>query len=103
MTDPDNLVDFEVPAHYGPTIELPCFACWLESVLHAAGNVYDDEGQKAYEAALGEALKQMATGMGALLANLLPDRPQLMRDQFVAHLDTAVLFHGSGVGLAAHH
>lgn len=101
MTEPDDMTAFDVPAHTGQDATLPCFACWIEQTLQAASEVYDDQGHRAYEEAMTGALRQAAECLGALLAVLAPGN-QLLREQFVRALDSAMLFHGTQAGAVQH-
>lgn len=101
MTKLDPTSAFDVPAHYGDMAVLPCFACFLEEVLEAAGDVYDDDGPDAYDLAMANALRQMADGIGAMLAVLTPDSP-VMRDAFIARLTGAMLLEDANASGAAH-
>lgn len=93
MNTPDDLVEFNVPSHYDES-ELPCFACWLESMLQAAGDVYDSDGQEGYEAAILGALRQIAESLGALLAVLTPPASQQeLHDLFIARIGSSMRLH----------
>jgi hypothetical protein len=97
----DAVVELAIPAHIESN-GMPCFACWLEAMLGAAGDVYDDHGQDAYEAAVIGSLGQVATCLGAVLAALgsVQMPPQLLRDQFLGQLDGSILLNSADEGVA---
>lgn len=104
MNAPDDaVVELAIPAHIEAN-GMPCFACWLEAMLGSAGDVYEDGGHVAYEAAVIGSLGQVATCLGALMAALgsaqIP--PQLLRDQFLGQLDGSILLNSVDDAGVAH-
>lgn len=90
MSKLDNIGNFELPEHYGDEAILPCFSCFLEALMEAAGEVAQEEGQDAFDLAISNALRQMADGVGTMLALLTPDT-RVLCDAFITRMDKAWL------------
>jgi hypothetical protein len=86
MTDFTDLTDaaddeMDLP-HYGPDVQMPCFACFVDSILDAA-NDFDTTAAKQH--ALNLALTQIADCMGTLFVEFAAD-PVTGVDIFTARI-----------------
>jgi hypothetical protein len=101
--DDGGLVAMAMPPHIAAP-GMPCFACWLEAMLGAAGDVYEQHGHEAYEQAVLGAIDQVGQCLGGLLAALGSGevQGQLLRGQFLDRLDGAMLLHDAGTEGVAH-
>jgi hypothetical protein len=70
LTDVADAAEFDLPFHYDPDVQLPCFACFVETMLMALNN-FDTTAEK--QAAVNMAVTQIADCMGALFLHLAVD------------------------------
>lgn len=74
MTDFTDLADAaddeqsDMPFHYGPDAQMPCFACFIETLLEAVEDGFDSTDAK--QRAVDMAVTQIADCMGALFLQL---------------------------------
>lgn len=90
MSKLNNIGNFELDDHNGDDAILPCFSCFLEGLMEAAEEVAQEEGPAAFDLAIADALRQMADGVGTLLALLTPDT-RVLCDAFITRMNTTWL------------
>lgn len=69
----DVAADLDLPFHYGPDVRMPCFACFIESMLEAVDDGFDTADEK--QAAIDLAVTQIADCMGVMFLQLAVDAP----------------------------
>jgi hypothetical protein len=70
LTDAADDAELDLPFHYGPDTSMPCFACFVESMLSALDDC-DTLAEKQH--AMDIALTQIADCIGALFLQLALD------------------------------